>query len=204
MLELSRQTYQYHFFKGGNINLTICSGRGCYAHGCNASMKAPTGNGAVQFPPQSCESRSTGIFCQFSNRAFGSSGPTWPNGIFEKSNSNHSLLEVPPQKVFLFNHNHRSYPNSTCFKFIPFGSRFWNILANTLRCTGGISKKDVGYMSPRDIEWLYVWVCLRNSLHRNSGTWMDWDVLSQCHRGINSTQEKLRSHGSISKHLCWV
>ena len=72
------------FFPRRNVNLIICSSRGCHAPGCMASMKAPTGKGdKALFPPQSCESRSTEHFSQFSNRAFGSSGPKWPNGIFD-------------------------------------------------------------------------------------------------------------------------
>ena len=81
-LEIHRFTHI--IFPRGNVNLTICSGRGCHACGCMTSMKAPTGKGdKALFPPQSCESRLTEHFSQFSNRAFGSSGPKWPNGIFD-------------------------------------------------------------------------------------------------------------------------
>jgi len=44
------------FFPRGNVNLTICSGRGCHARGCMTSMKAPTGKGdKALLPPKAAK-----------------------------------------------------------------------------------------------------------------------------------------------------
>ena len=169
--------YPHHFFQGETSTLlSVATAAAMHVAAWPPWRHEPGRVTKRSFHPKAAKVGSLSNFSQFSIRAFGSSGPKWPIGILVYFSQK---FERCHQKGF---QDHTSYPNNTWFKFIPCGSPFWNIPANTLRGKGGISKKGVGYMLPHDIEWLHVWVCLRNSLHQNSETWMDWDVLSQFHR----------------------